>query len=502
MNTQKTPNQQLKCATGVKGLDEVLVGGLPRNYLYLLQGKPGTGKTTLALQFLLDGARTGERSLYITFSETKAELLAVARSHDWDLSGLDILEFSTFVTKNAAETQNTLFHPSEIELNKVIGILFDQIKLINPDRIVFDSVSELRLLSDSSLRYRRQMLAFKEFFLNRGSTVIFLDDLTTEAGDTHVQSIVHGVLLLEKFRAAYGAERRQFHIAKLRGVEFRGGTHDYLIKKGGVVIFPRLVSLEHNNVFEPETVDFGIKEMDCLLGGGLSRGSSNLILGAAGTGKSTIALSFARAAAEKGKRVFYFSFEERVGNLIARSENLHMGIQSYVDSGMIKIQKVDPAELTPGQFTDYVRYANSEKTDVLIIDSLNGYIHAMPEQQFLILQLHELLSYLGNRGVITLLILSQSGVLGSMQSPLDLTYLADTVILTRYFEAFGHIKKAISVIKKRTGAHEETLREYRVAKGGIEVGNILKDFSGVFTGVPVFEGDRSEMLKSDNIGQQ
>lgn len=497
MKNQNSTDLQ-KCTTGITGLDEVLAGGLPRNYLYLLQGRPGTGKTTLALQFLLEGVRLGERCLYVTFSETKAELLEVARSHGWDLDKLDILELSVFATKTATETQNTLFHPSEIELNRVINLLVERITAINPRRVVFDSISELRLLADSSLRYRRQMLSFKEFFIGRGSTVIFLDDLTAEAGDTHVQSIVHGVLLLEKFRAAYGIERRHFHVIKLRGVNFRGGTHDYVIERGGLTIFPRLVAGDHQNEFEEETIGFGVKDLDNLIGGGLTKGSSNLILGPAGTGKSTIALRFAVEAASKGKKVAFFTFEERVGNLIARAQSLEMGLQKFIDNGSIVIEKVNPAELTPGQFTDRVRYANGGKTDVLIIDSLNGYVHAMPEQQFLILQLHELLAYLSDRGVITLMILAQAGIMGTMQSPLDLTYLADAVILTRFFEAFGSIKKAISVIKKRTGTHEETLREFRIAKGGIEVGKVLRDFRGVFSGAPQFTGKRDDILNDDS----
>lgn len=499
---QNYPNAQPTCSTGAPGLDEVLSGGLPRDYLYLLQGRPGTGKTTLALQFLLEGARLGEPGLYITFSETKAELVAVARSHGWDLSALDILELSVFATQTSEEAHNTLFHPSEIELNRVIGVLLDRIRASNPKRIVFDSISELRLLAESSLRYRRQILAFKEFFRGKGATVLFLDDLTVQEGDPHIQSIVHGVLLLEKFRAAYGVERRQLHIVKLRGVDFRGGTHDYLIKKGGIVVFPRLVAMEHEQNFTSDLLTFGVKELDDLVGGGLNAGTSNLIIGPAGTGKSTIAMRFAISAAERGKKVALFSFEERVGNLIARAESLGMGLKKHIDAGSIIVRKVYPAELTPGQFTDHVRYANSEDTDVIVIDSLNGYLHAMPEQQFLILQLHELLSYLGNRGVTTLLILSQSGIMGAMQTPLDLTYLADTVILTRYFEAFGSIKKAISVIKKRTGAHEETLREYRIAQGGIQVGKVLRDFKGVFSGSPHFLGTRDEILKSDDIEQK
>ena len=488
---------QEKCTTGVPGLDEILCGGLPRNQLYLLQGKPGTGKTTLAIKFLLEGAKLGEKSLYITFSETKAELEMVAQSHGWDLSKIEILEVSAVKFNAGATNQNTLFHPSEIELSKTVSLLLKNIEEINASRIVFDSISELRLLAETSLRYRRQMLHLKEFFIGRGSTVLCLDDMTSDAGgDLHVQSIVHGVFLLEKFRAGYGVERRQFHIVKLRGVPFRGGTHDYQIERGGIRTFPRLVSSDYEPKFERKTFSSGSEGMDLLMGGGLDSGTSNLVIGPAGTGKSTICLKFAVAAAERGQKVSIYNFEESISNLMQRANALGLDLEKHVNAGRIKIRKIDPAELTPGQFASILRESSViEKSDMVIIDSLNGYIHAMPEQQFLMLQLHELLSFLGNRGVVTLMVLAQAGMMGQMQTPLDLTYLADAVIVTRYFEAFGSVKKAISVIKKRTGAHEESLRELQIGKGGIVVGDVLKEFSGIFTGVPTFLGDINSMLK-------
>jgi circadian clock protein KaiC len=474
-----------KCETGVEGLDEILCGGLPRNYLYLLQGRPGTGKTTLALQFLLEGASIGEKSLYITFSETKTELESVAKSHGWDLSKIEILELSTVSVEISKANQTTLFHPSEIELSKTINLLLRKITEVNPQRIVFDSVSELRLLAESSLKYRRQMLSFKEFFIGRGATVLFLDDLTTEAGDVHVQSIVHGVLLLEKFRAAYGTELRHFHIVKLRGVGFRGGTHDYRIEKGGLRMFPRLVASDHIDDYKKRVFSSGIPEMDSLLGGGLDGGTSNLIMGPAGTGKSTIALRFAVSAAERGQKATIYSFEESLANMLARTEALGLNVLKHLKSGAITLRKIDPAELTPGQFASLLRESTTnEKVDMVIIDSLNGYIHAMPEQSFLMLQLHELLAYLGNQGIVTVIILAQAGIMGNMNTPLDLTYLADTVMITRYFEALGNVKKAISVIKKRTGAHEDTLRELKVGMGGVIVGPALTQFRGVFSGMP------------------
>lgn len=487
-----------KCPTGVPGIDEILCGGLPRDYLFLLQGKPGTGKTTLALQFLLEGAARGERSLYITFSETKMELEAVAESHGWDIDRLDVLEFSTITGLRKESTQTTLFYPSEMELSKTIEVILQKISDVGANRVVFDSVSELRLLAETSLRYRRQMLAFKEFFLDKAATVLFLDDLTTEAGDEHVKSIVHGVMVLEKFRAAYGIDRREFHILKMRGVDFRSGTHDYMIRKGGITIFPRLVAADHLHSFTRETFASGVASLDLLLGGGLDRGTSNLILGPAGTGKSTIALQFAIAAAARGKKVAHFSFEESIDNLRFRAQTLKMELEPLLDSGALSLQKVDPAELTPGQFAALLREQTTERNiDMVVIDSLNGYIHAMPEQQFLMLQLHELFAYLGNRGTVTVMVVAQAGIMGTMRTPLDLTYLADSVIVTRFFEAFGHVKKAISVTKRRTGVHEETLRELRVGTGGVNVGQVLEEFSGIFTGVPRYNGSSAKMMNHD-----
>ncbi len=480
-----------KCKTGISGLDDILGGGLPCNRIYLLQGEPGTGKTTLSLQFLFEGARQGERCLYITFSETKEELHAVARSHGWDLSKISLLELSAIEEQLQPESQNTVFHPAEVEMNQTTQVLIEEVKKVKPHRVVFDSVSEMRMLAETSLRYRRQMLALKQFFSGQKCTVLVLDDLTSSPKDLQVQSIVHGVINLQKLHPEFGDERRRLNIVKMRGVKFAGGHHDYVIARGGVKVFPRMVAEQNPPRFEREQVKSGLPELDKLVGGGLDRGTSNLFMGPAGTGKSTLVMQYAMAACERGEHVAIYAFEESTHTLFARTNALGMNLEKHMKAGRLSLQKVDPAELSPGEFADLIRSSVAEnKTRLVIIDSLNGYLHAMPQEQFLILQLHELLSYLGNRGVMTLLVLAQQGLMGAaMSSPIDLTYLADTVLITRYFEAEGAVKKAVSVIKKRGGAHESTIREFTVSsKTGIVVGPPLNQFQGVLTGVPTLLG--------------
>lgn len=468
-------------------MDDILGGGLPPNRLYVVEGEPGSGKTTMALQFLMEGVKRNERSLYITFSETEDELMAVAQSHHWDLSKLDLIDLSTLERQLTNESQTSLFHPSEIELNKVTENLLKRIDEISPVRIVFDSVSEMRLLAENPLRYRRQILSLKQALSSRKSTVYFLDDLTSTSQDLQVQSIAHGVIRLTRLHHEFGGERRQIRILKLRGVKFISGHHDFDVETGGVRVFPRLISSHHSDEPIQGFLASGEAGLDSLLGSGLDRGTANLFMGPAGTGKSSMCLLYAMAAIEKGEKVAFFCFDETIANLLKRSRAIGLKVDEAMKSGKLVIQKIDPAELSPGAFTGLIQdKIRQENVSVVVIDSLNGYIQAMPQESFITLQLHELLAYLNNQGIVTLMTLAQHGMIGTMNSPVDLTYLADTVVLTRYYEANGAVKKAISVIKKRTGTHEDTIREYTIDKTGVHVGKILNKFQGILTGVPRF----------------
>lgn len=463
--------------------------------LYLLKGSPGVGKTTLALQYLLEGLRRGEKGLYITLSETRDEILAVARSHGWNLEGLDIFELSALEHQLAQEAQNTVFHPSEIELNKTTDILLARIDKVKPKRLVVDSLSELRLLSDTALRYRRQMLSLKQYLSVRDVTVMLLDDHAEDGGDLHVQSIAHGVITIEQIESDYGAERRRVKVNKLRGVNFAGGYHDAVILQGGLRVFPRLVAAEHGAPYEPGVMSTKIPELDALVGGGLDRGTSCLLLGPAGTGKSTIALQFAVSAAEAGDHVLLCLFEENIQTLMTRARSVNMPVEKLVQSGKIELMQVDPVELAPGEFVHRVRErVQKNQVRMLVVDSLNGYLQAMPDVKFLNIQLHELLAFLNHYGVVTVMTVAQHGIVGQMNTPIDLTYLADTVMLLRYFEQNGRIRKAVSVVKKRMGVHEDTIRELKMVPTGIRVGAALDKFHGVLTGVPTFKGSPEDML--------
>ncbi len=483
-----------KSITGIPGLDTILGGGLPANRLYLLKGHPGTGKTTLALQYLLQGETRGERGLYVTLSETTDEIHAVAESHGWELGNLAVFELSAFEHQLAEEERNTVFHTSEIELSDMTGILLKKVKEVDPERVVIDSLSEIRLLSDTPLRFRRQMLSLKHFFAGLKITVLMLDDDTGSRSDLHVQSIAHGVITLAKMEADYGADRRRIKVDKLRGVNFVSGFHDARIVPGGVQVFPRLVAAEHKGVFQDGFAASGVAELDALLGGGLDRGTSCLILGPAGTGKSTLTLQFATEAARRGEKVCTYIFEENVRTMKGRARSVGLPVDEFIEKGLLDFKAVDPGQLTPGQFVNQVRAAVENGTRVVVLDSLNGYLQAMPSVKFLEIQLHELFGFLANRGVVTIITLAQHGVVGHMNSPIDLTYLADSVVLLRYFEESGQMRKAVAVVKKRIGAHENTIRELQLSAHGIRVGAPLQEFEGVLTGVPNFHGSNKQML--------
>lgn len=486
--------------TGIDGLDGILGGGLPPNRLYLIEGDPGTGKTTLALQFLLEGIRNQESVLYVTLSETKEELNAVANSHGWDLDGFNIFDLAVPEKESVTESQYTIFHPSEVELGETTKTIFDEVERVKPSRVVFDSLSEMRLLARDPLRYRRQILALKQFFVGRQCTVLLLDDNTSNSSDLQLASLAHGVITLTYNVPGYGAPRRQLRVLKLRGVKYNGGSHDITIETGGVKIYPRLIAKDHHKEFARRPLRSGVKGLDTLTGDGLDIGTSTLIMGPAGAGKSTLAAAYAWAALKIGKKVAYYTFDENLITFIARTKELGMSFEGYMETDDFSIRQIDPAELSPGEFSYLVSSAvEREEKSLIIIDSINGYYQAMPEAQFLNSYLHELLAYLAQQGVTTLMIMAQYGLLGTgMGSPIDISYLADTVLLLRYFEVLGEIKQAISVIKKRSGMHERTIREFRVTSTGIVVGQPLKEFRGVLSGQPEYYGDQKPLLKGIN----
>jgi circadian clock protein KaiC len=475
-------------STGIPGLDDVLNGGLPRGHLYLIEGDPGTGKTTVALQFLLEGLRLGEPGLYVTLSESKQELEGVAESHGWSLANLPIYEMAPLQDEIDPEAQYTIFHPSDVELSDTISSVLKQVDSISPQRVVFVSLSELRMLARDSLRYRRQILALKRYFAGRKCTVMLLDDRTAAGDDLQLQSIAHGVLMMQSLERDFGIKRRRLEVRKLRGSKFREGFHDYSIETGEVVVYPRLIAAEHKHGFARSYVSSGVAELDALLGGGLHTGTSTLMIGPAGSGKSTVAMQFALAAAERGERTALFTFDESLATLIERSRGLGMDFSSHMKAGTIEIQQIDPAELSPGEFVTRVRTAVSDhNAKIVVIDSLNGFLNSMPNEQALTLQLHDLLAYLGQQGIIAIMTLSQHGFVGySMNTPIDVSYLADSVLLFRYYELRGEVKQAISVVKKRTGGHERSIRELSFNKNGVNVGEALRKFEGVLTGTPRF----------------
>lgn len=484
-----------RISTGSTGLDDILGGGFDADRIYLYEGRPGTGKTTLAMQFLLEGARRGEQTLYITLSESRVELAVVAQRHGWSIEGIDVFELLSPEALLNPDHEMTVLHPAEMELNETTRLVFDRVEATNPSRVVFDSLSEMRLLAQNPLRYRRQILALKHFFAGRRCTVVLLDDLSSAQNDLQVHSISHGVVLLEQLAIDYGAERRRLRVIKMRGIRFRGGFHDFTIETGGLAIYPRLVAAEHHAAFTTERTPSGNAALDELLGGGLERGTNALLMGAAGVGKSTLALTYAVAAAARGERAVVFAFDEGRGTIIARARALGMALDAALDSGLIRIRQIDPAELSPGEFAYQVRAAVEEhQARVVIIDSLNGYLNAMPDGRFLVLQMHELLSYLSQMGVLSIMILAQHGMIGTTETPLDVSYLSDAVVMLRYFEVAGTIRRALSVMKKRSGAHEHTIREFRLTHEGIAIGDPLAAFTGILSGNPVYTGSPEPLL--------
>jgi circadian clock protein KaiC len=477
--------------SGVPGLDNVLGGGFFPRRLYLLEGVPGSGKTTIALQFLLGGRVRGEPVLYVTLSETAEELASVARSHGWNLEGIAVREMLPPESALDPDQQSTMFHPSEVELGEMTLQILKDVRRIQPVRVVIDSLSELRLLAGDALRYRRQILALKQFFAGHHGTVLMLDDMTAAERDLQVHSVAHAVIHLEQMHSEYGATRRRLVVTKYRGQAYRDGYHDYKIARGGLQVFPRLVAAEHPSRAPLTRIPSGVAELDELLGGGIERGTSTLIVGAPGTGKSSLATQYAAAAARRGEHSALFLFDESIATWRTRCEGMGMELAAPMASGHLRVRQVDPAELSPGEFIDELRQAVTvHKATVIVIDSLNGYLNAMPDERFLIAQLHELLTFLGQGGVATMLVGAQHGLIGMhMQTPVDASYLSDAVVMLRYYESNGEVMQAISVVKKRGGAHERTIRSFMLTSNGIVIGEPLRHYRGILTGVPVRERD-------------
>jgi circadian clock protein KaiC len=493
---------EARISTGCAGLDDILCGGLDRDRIYLGEGRPGSGKTTIAMQFLLEGARRGERSLYVAMSETKRELEQVAERHGWPLAGIEIFELVPAESSLDLQKELTVFHPAEIDLSETTRLIFAKVAEVQATRVVIDSLSELRLLAQDPLRYRRQVLALKHYFAKGNCTVLLLDDQTADKSDLQLHSMVHGVIQLEQLAIDYGAQRRRVSVPKMRGTEFRGGFHDFSIVKGGLEIYPRLVAAEHHGDFAVEPAPSGNTALDEMLGGGLERGTNALLIGGAGVGKSSLALTYAIAATKRGERAVYFAFDEGRGTLQARSRTIGLDIETPIASGLLRVQQIDPAELSPGGFAALVRGSvERDGARIIVIDSLNGYLNAMPDGRFLILQMHELLSYLNQKGMLTLLVLAQHGLVGPMDTPLDISYLSDSVIMLRYFEFAGTVRRALSVVKKRSGNHEHTIREFQLDRQGLTVGPPLTNFRGVFSGTPAYTGDSTPLLGVPRSGQ-
>jgi circadian clock protein KaiC len=486
-----------RMTTGVEGLDDILGGGLTPNRLYLIEGSPGAGKTTLAMQFLLGGVRLDEAGLYITLSETRSELLAVAQAHGWDVSPLSIIELLSDEGLDP-EYEQSILHPAEVELGETVKNVMQQVDALRPVRIVLDSLSELRLLSQNSLRYRRQILALKRYFASRECTVLLLDDNTSDPGDLQLHSIAHGVISLDQLVHDYGGARRRLRVSKMRGLKFREGFHDFSLETGGIEVYPRLIAAEHHVPFSNRPVTSGAKGLDAMLGGGLIPGTNALLVGPSGVGKTTTVVRCLLSALERGERCIYYLFDETLGTLLLRSAALEIDLKPYVDNGLLTLHQVDPAEMSPGEFAWGVRRAVEEDhVRYVAIDSLNAYLQAMPGERYLLLQMHELLGYLNQRGVVTMVVLGQHGIVGEVQTDIDISYLSDVMVLFRYFEHQGQVLTAVAAVKSRASDHERSIRQFRLGRGGIEVGEALRDFEGVLSGLPTYRGDSTMLGASD-----
>ncbi len=486
MHEQSGTDPRPRLSTGTPGLDHVLRGGITPKRLYLIEGTPGSGKTTLALKFLLEGREAGDRTLYITLSETVDELTQVAGSHGWTLDGVDLHEIVA-EDEFSSDNEQSLLHPSEVELGETVRSIIDLVERTDPARVVLDSLSELRLLAQNPLRYRRQILALKHFFARRNCTVLMLDARNAEPGELQLHSIAHGVVSLEHLASDFGSERRRLRVVKMRGLKYHGGYHDFTIERGGICVYPRLIAADHHRSFSSDPVTTGLAELDALLGDGLYPGTNALLAGPAGVGKTTTAVRCMIAALRRGQKAVYFLFDERLSTVLIRSRMLGMDLRPFIDNGQLEIRQIDPAELSPGEFAHAVRVAVEENdAGVVVIDSLNAYLHAMPSDNFLMLQMYELLSYLAQQGVVTLMILGQHGVTGDLRSDIDISYLADTVMLLRFFEADGEMHKSIAVIKTRTSNHERSIRELRIDRHGLSIGAPIRSFSGILSNAPVY----------------
>jgi circadian clock protein KaiC len=492
--------------TGIDGLDEVLKGGFARTGFYLVQGDPGSGKTTLALQYVRGRIKAGETCLYVSLTETRKDLERAATSHGWTLEGIHICDLSRTPANIRGDTQVSVFHPSETDLGETTQAVIAEVDQLNPTHVVFDGLAELRLMSGDALRYRRQLLSLKAYFEDKKITVLCLDDRTFQMGEIQPESLVGGNIILERYLPEYGRARRRLFVTKVRGSEFREGYHDYdLLDGAGMVVHPRLVASDHHDRFSQEVSCSGVRNLDTMLGDGLSAGTTTLLLGPAGVGKSTVAMLYVTEALKRKQKAAVFVFDEVLGTMIERAEKLCIakpgGIRAFINEGLLHAQQVDPAEMSAGAFSYHVRRAVEKGARFVVIDSLNGYLNAMPEERNLTTHLHEMFSFLNQRGVTTIIVVAQHGMILGQQKNVgefDVSYLADTVLLFRYFEADAEIRQALSVFKKRTGPHERTIRQLTISSTGVSVGEPLRGFSGIMTGVPEYRGDLT--LKPDSAG--